>query len=68
MIASDLANLADTAELRARMERPLGPAELHALAATLRSLADRAAILESLPIPRAHRFRVIPGGNGDDAA
>ena len=65
MIASDLHNLADTAELRSRLDQPLGSAELFALAATLHSLAERAAILESLPIARAHRLRVIPGGHDD---
>jgi hypothetical protein len=67
MIADDLRNLSDTAELRARLNQPLGVAELHGLAATLRSLADRTAVLESYPIPRAARFRVIEGNGGDAA-
>ena len=62
MIASDLRNIADTADIRAGLAQPLGVAELHALAATLRSLADRAAVLESLPVPKQHRFTVVDGG------
>ncbi len=66
MIASDLFGLADMLESRAEAQMPLGIAEMRAVMTILRALAVRVDILESYPVPRAARLRIIDGG-GDVA-
>ncbi len=74
MIASDLRNLATMLDDRAKAfivstgaQIPLAPSEMRAMAAHLRSLANRAEALENLPVPRARRWPVIDGGGGSAA-
>ncbi len=67
MIASDLRNLAATLDTQADTFMPAGVAQMRAMAAHLRSLANRAEALENLPVPRAKRWPVIDGGGGSAA-
>ncbi len=59
MISADLNNIADTLEARDKTRMPLAPAECAALAAHLRSLADRVEQMEQQPVPE-HLVRLKP--------
>ncbi len=67
MIASDLRNLAATLDTQADAFTSAGVAQMRAMAAQHRSLANRAEALENLPVPRAKRWPVIDGGGGSAA-
>jgi hypothetical protein len=62
MTSDDLLNMADTMEMRARLDQPLSIAELRATAAVLRVLGKQVASMESHPIPPSKRWPVIDGG------